>query len=510
LIPYTLTDGVENLKMIKNLKNGIGNKLNNRITGDTGANLIKGDFGDDFLDGSGGKDSFDGGYGDDTFVVDVEDESIKEDAGQGNDWVQSDKISIDLNKDSWGGNIENARLTGKSNLNISGLATNNYLVGNDGANVLDGFQGVDTLVGGLGDDIYRVDTTTDTILEGFALNSKDTIQASIDFTLNKHVDIENLTLTANTAAINGTGNTGNNAILGNEKNNVLSGLEGNDTLNGGGGADSLQGGKGDDVYQISNDGDVVQELLNEGVDTIEIGTNYSLTSVNNIENLTLVGTIAANAGGTNEANILVGNEKANTLTGLDGTDRLKGGEDADILIGGLGADVLDLTESKISGDKLMFAFGAAFNDSAASVSEADKVVKFGLANDTIHLSGTIKIAANANVDGFDVGGIKSHLITNGVIRFDDIDTYTEAGKVGVTLSNISGVIDYLKTNITGGSIVAFLGTAPDPNSPTAAAVNSTWIFQDNGTSDTLIALVGITTATSLSTGAFSTTAIHLA
>jgi len=50
--------------------------------------------------------------------------------------------------------------------------------------------------------------------------------------------VENLTLTG-AAAINGTGNAGNNVITGNSGNNIL---------NGGAGLDTLTGGAGNDVF----------------------------------------------------------------------------------------------------------------------------------------------------------------------------------------------------------------------------------------------------------------------
>jgi hypothetical protein len=127
-------------------------------------------------------------------------------------------------------------------------------------------------------------------------------------------------------------------------------------------------------------------------------------------------------------------------------------------------------------------------------------------DDTLNLNGAATIAANATVNGADEGVIKSHNITNGIIKFDDVDTFASA--VSITSTNIGNVVDYLIANITDGSAVAFLGSAVDPTSNTV--VPSTWIFQDNGASDTLVALVGVTTATSLSTDAFSSTAIHLA
>ncbi|MDD1419878.1 hypothetical protein MEO40_12190, partial [Dolichospermum sp. ST_sed1] len=64
----------------------------------------------------------------------------------------------------------------------------------------------------------------------------DTIQSSVTFTIATLTNVENLTLTG-TAAINGTGNAGNNVITGNSANNTLTGGVGKDTLTGGLGVD---------------------------------------------------------------------------------------------------------------------------------------------------------------------------------------------------------------------------------------------------------------------------------
>ncbi|BAG01555.1 Calx-beta domain-containing protein [Microcystis aeruginosa] len=73
----------------------------------------------------------------------------------------------------------------------------------------------------------------------------DTITAAVTTTL--AANVENLTLTG-AAAINGTGNAGNNVITGNTANNLLNGGGGNDTLNGGAGIDTLTGGTGNDIF----------------------------------------------------------------------------------------------------------------------------------------------------------------------------------------------------------------------------------------------------------------------
>ncbi|MCW9683234.1 lectin-like protein, partial [Dolichospermum planctonicum UHCC 0167] len=95
---------------------------------------------------------------------------------------------------------------------------------------LNGGAGTDTLIGGLGDDIYIIDSATDTITEN-ANEGIDGIQSSFTYSIAARPNIENLTLTG-TTAINGTGNAGNNTIRGNSGNNTLNGGAGNDLLYG--------------------------------------------------------------------------------------------------------------------------------------------------------------------------------------------------------------------------------------------------------------------------------------
>jgi len=49
-----------------------------------------------------------------------------------------------------GSEVENLELTGAGNINGTGNALNNVLLGNDGNNVLSSGAGDDTLIGGLG------------------------------------------------------------------------------------------------------------------------------------------------------------------------------------------------------------------------------------------------------------------------------------------------------------------------------------------------------------------------
>src|SRR4029079_9159210 len=122
-----------------------------------------------------------------------------------------------------GANVENLTLTGTGAINGTGNALDNTLIGNSGANVLNG---------GAGNDIYVVgpgDTVTEQANAG-----TDTVQSASTWTLG--ANIENLTLIG-TSAINGTGNTLDNVIIGNSAVNTLTGGAGNDFLDGGAGAD---------------------------------------------------------------------------------------------------------------------------------------------------------------------------------------------------------------------------------------------------------------------------------
>jgi serralysin len=97
--------------------------------------------------------------------------------------------------------------------------------------------------GGLGNDIYIVDSAGDRVTELFD-QGIDEVRSSVSHTLGAHV--ENLELTG--TAVSGTGNELDNFILGNGVSNRLSGGAGNDRLLGGDGVDFLTGGSGNDRF----------------------------------------------------------------------------------------------------------------------------------------------------------------------------------------------------------------------------------------------------------------------
>ena len=132
--------------------NGTGNDLGNRITGNTGNNVITGGAGNDFLDGgTAGTDTIAGGKGDDTYYVNHAGTTLIENQGEGNDVVNS-TISWTL-----GANFETLVLSGTANINGTGNALANRIVGNGGDNILNGGAGNDTLTGGGGKDTFVFD-----------------------------------------------------------------------------------------------------------------------------------------------------------------------------------------------------------------------------------------------------------------------------------------------------------------------------------------------------------------
>jgi len=325
--------------------NGTGNDANNVITGNSGKNSLVGGIGNDTLEGGAGIDSLVGGTGNDSFVVDSTTDVITELAGGGTDTVRS-SVTFSIAALA---QIENLTLTGTANINGTGNNLNNVITGNSGNNALNGGNGIDTLIGGAGNDTFTVNTLTDKLVEN-AGEGTDTVSSSVTFDLNTVANIENLTLTG-AAALNGTGDNNANSITGNTGANLLIGNGGNDTLTGGTGVDTMRGGLGNDIYVIGTTFvDVIEENAGEGVDTINAQMTFDLTSVANIENLTLVNGGSFNGFGDGGDNRVNGNSGNNSLDGRDGDDTLTGAAGTDTLIGGNGNDVyvVDSTGDKIT------------------------------------------------------------------------------------------------------------------------------------------------------------------
>ncbi|WP_320055887.1 hypothetical protein [Desulfuromonas thiophila] len=277
-----LADNVENLTLANGILTGIGNALDNVLTGNDEDNTLSGGEGNDYLDGGAGSDVLEGGAGNDIYVINDGD-TITEYADKGTDTVETAGDII------LGANLENVVLTGDAVVNATGNELNNLLIGNSAANILDGGSGGDELIGGDGDDIYYTDSESDVITES-ADQGTDTEIRSHESLYLLSANVENLILTG--AVYRGNGNELDNVINGNDSDNNLWGREGHDTLCGNGGDDQLIGADGNDVLY----------------------------------------------GGTG-SDLMSGGAGDDTLVGGDGADQLDGGGGTNTLRGGLGDDI---------------------------------------------------------------------------------------------------------------------------------------------------------------------------
>jgi hypothetical protein len=107
---------------------------------------VTGTAGNDTLRGGDGTQILIGGAGDDTYEADLAHDRIVEAAGGGHDtlWSRRSVVLPDV--------IEDLRLLGDADLDGTGNASANRIVGNDGGNRLAGLGGDDRLQGGGGDD----------------------------------------------------------------------------------------------------------------------------------------------------------------------------------------------------------------------------------------------------------------------------------------------------------------------------------------------------------------------
>ncbi|WP_238371622.1 M10 family metallopeptidase [Heliomarina baculiformis] len=177
---YTIASGVK-------IETAIGGGAADTLIGNRFANL---------LDGRGGKDIMIGGKGNDKYVLSQSDDVVSEFRKGGTDMVIARDFDIDLKNYK---QVENARIKGKTDLDLSGSKGANKLLGNGGDNVISGKGGGDVLDGKNGAD--RLD----------GAGGQDTLK----------------------------GKGGDDRLIGGGKS---------DTLDGGSGDNILTGGKGRDVF----------------------------------------------------------------------------------------------------------------------------------------------------------------------------------------------------------------------------------------------------------------------
>ena len=379
-------------KDMDTLYGGMGD---DKLMGEMGDDALKGEEGDDTLAGGPGADKLFGG------TVNEDGEPVPDEAGMDTaDYSKSDAgVTIDLSATS--------RITGRSEptaegghaegdtlhdiQNVTGSAHTDYLVGDEGDNVLmgmdgdemddestprvtegglkgmagndvlsggggmdelDGGAGMDDLWGGDGDDMIKGGDDADAPFYIANVNSDpDDITSPI-------VQAENaraaLSSTIESLLFDPMAATKLAAM--NIQRAGLFGGAGDDTLEGGEGRDYLHGGFGNDTATYANSAAGVAVNIGEATDLDDDDT----TDPGDLAGATGSTTTDGDAGTTDTAtdgegapealvsienligsdfgDILVGSKGANTLSGGDGADMLYGQGGDDVLIGGEGAD----------------------------------------------------------------------------------------------------------------------------------------------------------------------------
>lgn len=390
-VHWTLGQYVENLMLTGTGDlNGTGNGLNNHLMGNSGDNRLVGHGGDDRLDGMEGADLMIGGAGNDVYLIDDAGDRIQERRNGGTDRVETER-SYTLT-----GNVENLTLLGTGNVNGTGNARSNVIIGNSGNNTLDsGVSGSDQLYGGLGNDTYILQTSSARAYD-VADGGIDTARVTFSYTLSTY--LERLVLTGN-LDINGYGNALNNRLTGNSGNNILNGYAG---------ADRMDGKAGDDTYYVDDVRDTIIERTGGGDDQVFSTISFALSD--NVEDLTLTGAGMIDGTGNSADNVITGTNEANILSGLGGNDaiyglggddQLRGGSGSDYLDGGTGIDVMrggngnDIYVIDNAADQAIEAAGQGTDEVRSSVSYQ---LSAAIENLTLTGSGTIDATGNGQAN----------------------------------------------------------------------------------------------------------------
>jgi len=473
-VSFALGSNVENLTLTGSSSiTGDGNSLDNTIIGNSGNNSFQGYAGNDYIDGGTGNDQMTGGTGNDTYVVDNSNDNVYENASEGTDTVYTSLSSYGL-----AANVENLVMTGTGNNQCNGNGLDNVLTGNSGNNTFsNSVGGEDTMIGGLGNDYYYVDSAGDTVIEN-ASEGWDRVSSSVTYTLGSNIEDLYLTGSGN---INGTGNGSDNELDGNSGVNTLDGGAGNDTFYGGAG-DTLIGGTGNDIFYIgSSSTTTITENSGEGTDEVQVTASYTLGTGSNLENLTLFSG-ATNGTGNELDNVIIGNSSANTLTGNDGNDTLNGGTGADTLVGGLGNDlyIVDntgdvVTESSGQGtdsvqSSVTFTLASNVENLTLTGSSAINGTGNGLDNTLTGNSGVNSLTGGAGNDYLD-GGAGVDNLTGGTGN----DTYVVDSNSDGTYENYNEGTDLVLASVT----VSLQGHIENLTLTGSSAINGTGNTLDN-------------------------------
>jgi len=271
---YALPNNVENLTLEKSAgATGIGNGLNNILTGNVGNDTLVAGSGTDVLTGGGGSDlfvldhagsatimDFATGVGGDAFQVDAPQFQTFNDVLAAMAQIGPDVV-LTISADS-SITFENAALGSFTPSDVvlplwlpDSPTPLNYLAAATGSGqtvtstqpdseLSSSYFGNVTLAGAQGGNTYLVDAPTDVVQQ--AATGVNTIESwARSYTL--PANVQNF-LVEGTAGATVVGNSMNDVLTGNGAGDLLIGGSGNNILIGGGGADTMTGGGGSNLF----------------------------------------------------------------------------------------------------------------------------------------------------------------------------------------------------------------------------------------------------------------------
>lgn len=316
-------------------------------------------------------------------------------------------------------------LTGNPITNIG--SGGGWYQGTDNGDIINGGDGVDSVLGGAGNDVISTGNGSDT-LSGEDGDDRLSGGGHQDFLY---------------------GGAGADQLDGGWDTDFLFGEDGDDVLNGGADNDLMYGGPGDDTYIVDAAGDFITESFGAGTDTVRSTVDFVLPIY--VENLVLLGAGVGLQGfgnvfanvitGTSGDNVLWGRLGADTLNGGAGDDVLWGEEDNDTLYGGAGNDSLqggdgDDTLYGDIGNDLMYGgagsndlYGGKGNDYYYLTGTADRVHEdAGAGTDTIVLrTGAFRVmddnVENLTVDTGAAADIRGNALNNTILGDLGDDTF---------------------------------------------------------------------------------------
>ena len=321
---------------------------------------IYGYDGDDLIDGGIGADTMIGGLGNDVYIVDNSADAVTENANEGIDTVQT-SVSVTLSA-----NVENLVILYSYDPSafvdeVNGNDLDNVIIGLDsdykinalgGDDIIRLGEGYDQVDGGSGwDEVQRAGNSSDYGLDlwGNDLALVNDVTGAVDRLQNvESLYFEGDGVRLNTADLVIYGTGGGDNLSGGSGPEILFGLDGDDTLDGGAGNDRLDGGigadtlvgrTGNDLYIVDDAGDIVNEAMDEGDDSVITYLN-SYTLPDNVETLSLRGNSPGSATGNALDNEIYGSSYDDVIMGLDGDDFLEGEEGDDLIDGGAGVDTV--------------------------------------------------------------------------------------------------------------------------------------------------------------------------